>query len=90
MQKRTLPSFFLINTGGDAHAEADGRITPDLSKEFKCSFSSASNPKGVLRIFCLIGFASPVLMECLIAENRPKSVTFSEKTLMYSVRTQAK
>jgi len=59
---------------GDAQADCEGRITPDLSMSERISSSVSRLARGGLRGCCLIGCAVPVSISCCKTEEKPKSV----------------
>ena len=90
MQYLTRPSFFLTRTGGQAHAEDEGSITPMCKISSRWVFSSFSKLDGVRLIFCFTGRAIPVSMECVTVSKAPRSKLSLEKTSWYSTRTLAR
>ena len=82
--------LFSNHTGVAAHSEVDSCITFFCSIWLRWSSSSFLRCKGVRRSLCLLGFASPVLMWCLMVPlNWPMNKFPLQNTSWYLINSSA-
>lgn len=76
----TLLSLLQMSTEDEAHSEIGGSVTSALIICSRCFSSSPAKQNGLRLRCCLIGWESPVSIQCSIAVKLPISYSLVENT----------